>query len=38
MSERELLDQVHRRLVLHLCGPCYGQWIEDPVGSADHDE
>jgi hypothetical protein len=30
-SERELLDQVYRRLVLYLCGPCYRQWIEDPV-------
>ncbi len=32
LSERELLDQVHRRLVIHMCGPCYRQWIEDPVG------
>lgn len=31
-SERELLDQVYRRLVVYLCGPCYRQWIEDPVG------
>jgi hypothetical protein len=31
-SERELLDQVYRRLVLCLCGPCYRQWIENPVG------
>jgi hypothetical protein len=31
LSERELLDQVYRRLVLYLCGPCYRQWIEDPV-------
>ncbi|NUQ64511.1 MAG: hypothetical protein HUU20_18760 [Pirellulales bacterium] len=31
LSERELVDQVYRRLVLHLCGPCYRQWIEDPV-------
>ena len=31
-SERELLDQVYRRLILYLCGPCYRQWIEDPVG------
>jgi hypothetical protein len=29
---RELLDQVYRRLVLYLCGPCYRQWIEDPAG------
>ena len=31
-SERELLDQVYRRLVVYLCGPCCRQWIEDPVG------
>ena len=31
LSERELIDQVYRRLVLYLCGPCYRQWIEDPV-------
>ena len=32
MSEQELVDQVYRRLTLYLCGPCYRQWIEDPVG------
>ena len=31
MSERELMDQVYRKLTLHLCGMCYRQWIEDPV-------
>ena len=31
LSEQELLDQVYRRLMLYLCGPCYRQWIEDPV-------
>jgi hypothetical protein len=31
LSEQELIDQVYRRLVLYLCGPCYRQWIEDPV-------
>ncbi len=31
LSERELLDQVYRRLICVLCGPCYRQWIEDPV-------
>lgn len=31
-SKRELLDQVYRRLVVYLCGPCYRRWIEDPVG------
>ena len=32
LSEQELLDQVYRRLFLHLCGPCYRRWIEDPTG------
>ncbi len=31
LSEQELMDQVYRSLVLYLCGPCYRQWIEDPV-------
>jgi hypothetical protein len=31
LSEREISDQVYRRLILHLCGPCYHRWIEDPV-------
>jgi hypothetical protein len=31
LSEQELIDQVYRWLVLYLCGPCYRQWIEDPV-------
>lgn len=31
MSERELMDQVYRRLTIHLCGPCYGEWIENPA-------
>jgi hypothetical protein len=32
MSERELMDQVHRRLTIHLCGRCYRAWIENPAG------
>ena len=32
MSERELMDQVYRRLTLHLCGNCYRRWIENPAG------
>jgi len=32
MTEQELLDQVHRRLTLHLCGPCYARWIDNPAG------
>ncbi len=30
-SERELMDQIHRRLTMTLCGPCYRTWIEDPT-------
>ena len=32
MSERELMDQVHRRMTIHLCRRCYEQWIENPTG------
>ncbi len=32
MSEQEAMDQVYRRLILYLCGPCYRQWIEHPTG------
>jgi RNase P subunit RPR2 len=32
MSEREALDQIFRRMTLHLCSRCYRQWIENPVG------
>ena len=32
MSERELMDMVYRRLTIHLCGPCYRKWIENPAG------
>jgi hypothetical protein len=31
MSEQELMDQVYRRLTIHLCGRCYARWIEDPA-------
>jgi len=31
MSPQELMDQVYRRLTIHLCGPCYRTWIEDPA-------
>ena len=31
-SEREAADQVFRRLTVHLCTPCYQQWIENPTG------
>ena len=32
MSERDLLDQVYRRLTIHLCTRCYREWIENPAG------
>jgi hypothetical protein len=32
VSERELLEQVYRRLTFCLCGPCYRHWIKNPVG------
>jgi hypothetical protein len=32
LSEQEAMDQVYRRLILYLCGPCYRQWIENPTG------
>lgn len=31
-SERELMDQVYRRLTINLCNPCYRIWIENPAG------
>ncbi len=33
MTEREALDQVHRRLTLYLCNACYRLWIENPTGT-----
>jgi hypothetical protein len=33
MTEQELKDQVYRRVVIHLCVPCYQRWIENPAGS-----
>jgi hypothetical protein len=32
VSGQEALDQVYRRRVLHLCGPCFRRWIENPTG------
>jgi hypothetical protein len=32
MSKRELMDQIHRQLTIHLCSACYAQWIENPAG------
>lgn len=31
-SPQEALDQVYRRLVIHLCNSCYREWIENPAG------
>ena len=31
MSERQLMEQVHRKLTVHLCRLCYEDWIEDPA-------
>jgi hypothetical protein len=35
MSEQEAMDQIYRRLTLHLCTSCYRTWIENPVGPSD---
>jgi hypothetical protein len=32
MTRQDLMDQVYRRLVIHLCGKCYPEWIEHPAG------
>lgn len=32
VSAQEALDQVYRRVVIHLCNACYGDWIENPAG------
>ena len=32
LSEADLMEQVHRRLTLHLCRTCYVRWIENPTG------
>jgi hypothetical protein len=31
VSPQEALDQVYRRVVIHLCNACYREWIEDPA-------
>jgi hypothetical protein len=33
LSSQEALDQVHRRVIIHLCNGCYREWIENPAGS-----
>jgi hypothetical protein len=30
-SPQEALDQVYRRVVIHLCNACYRDWIENPA-------
>lgn len=30
-SPQEALDQVYRRVVIHLCNDCYRDWIENPA-------
>jgi hypothetical protein len=32
MSKQELMDQVARRVTIHLCNQCFAQWIENPAG------
>jgi len=31
-SSQEALDQVYRRVVIHLCNTCFRNWIENPAG------
>jgi hypothetical protein len=33
VSPHEAMDQVFRRLTLHLCKSCYQIWIENPAGA-----
>ena len=33
LSAQEAMDQVYRRLTLHLCNACYRHWIENPTGT-----
>jgi hypothetical protein len=35
VSGQEAMDQVYRRVMLYLCGPCYRRWIENPVAGPD---
>ncbi len=32
VSAQEAMHQVQRRLTMHLCGKCFGSWIENPAG------
>jgi hypothetical protein len=31
-TEAELIDQVYRQDIFHLCGSCYHRWIDHPFG------
>jgi hypothetical protein len=31
VSSQEALDQVYRRVVIHLCNACFRRWIENPA-------
>src|SRR5262245_48116276 len=31
LDAQQARDQVYRRLVFHLCAPCYERWIEAPI-------
>ena len=33
LDDQSAGDQVYRRLVFHLCTPCYEHWIKDHAGS-----
>ena len=33
LTAQQAMDQVHRRVDLTLCVPCYRDWIEDPTSS-----
>jgi len=31
VSPQEALDQVYRRVIIHLCNACFRTWIENPA-------
>ncbi|MBN1554853.1 MAG: hypothetical protein JXA11_08910 [Phycisphaerae bacterium] len=33
LSEQDMMDQIFRRLTIHLCSRCYREWIENPTGN-----
>ena len=32
MSDQEAMDQIYRKVIIHLCNACYREWIENPAG------